>query len=201
MTNNLATKMPLSGGTFTGNVTVQGDLACQGGAGAVSVSGGSDIRIAGGSWAGDYTGGIKIQPNATDSYFQYHGNLYFRDTNGSNEVTIDQSGNLTAAGNVTAYSDARLKENISTINDALGICGKLRGVSYKWKNANTTSIGVIAQEVEAVIPDIVLTSTYKDPADGTETEVKSVDYGKIVGVLINAINELKAEVDALKGGS
>ena len=201
ITNSIGTKMPLSGGTFTGNVTVQGDLACQGGTGAISVGGGSDIRLTGGSWTGEFTSGIKIQPNTNDSYFQYQGGLYFRNPSGSNLISFDSSANIVASGNITAYSDERLKENIQTINNALGICGKLRGVSYKWKDANTTSIGVIAQEVEAVIPDIVLTNTYKDPADGTETEVKSVDYGKIVGVLINAINELKAEVDALKGGS
>jgi len=193
--NNIATKMPLAGGTFSGDIT------CQGGAGAVSVSGGSDIRMTGGSWTGDFTSGIKIQPTATDSYFQYHGELQFRKTNGTSAVIITQAGNLTASGNVTAYSDARLKENVETINDALGICGKLRGVSYKWKDMDKTDIGVIAQEVETVLPDIVLTNTYKDPADGTETEIKSVDYGKITSVLINAINELKAEVDALKGGS
>ena len=110
----------------------------------------------------------------------------------------DDSGNWVAEGNVTAYSDARLKTNISTINDALGIVGKLRGVSYKWLRDGSDGIGVIAQEVEEVIPSVVVTNK-KPGLDGME-EVKSVDYGKIVGVLINAINELKAEVDELKGG-
>ena len=105
VTNSIATKMPLAGGTFSGDVTFSG------GAQAVSVSGGSDIRITGGSWTGDFTSGIKIQPDANNSYFQYHGDLRFRDTSGNSRVTIDQSGNLTAAGNVTAYSDASLKEN------------------------------------------------------------------------------------------
>ena len=195
VTNSIATKMATAGGTFSGDVNFNG------GAGAIGILGGGDIRMTGGTWAGDYNGGIKIQPNATDSYFQYHGVLYFRDSGGSNELQIDQSGNLTASGNVTAYSDARLKTNISTINDALGICGKLRGVSYTWLRDGANGIGVIAQEVEEVLPDIVLTNNYKDPDTGKETEIKSVDYGKIVGVLINAINELKAEVDALKGGS
>ena len=193
--NSIGTKMPLAGGTFTGDVTFSG------GASAVTVSGGSDIRITGGSWTGDFTSGIKIQPNANDSYFQYQGSLYFRDTSGNSRVTIDQSGNLTAAANVTAYSDARLKENVATINDALGICGKLRGVSYKWKDMDRTDIGVIAQEVETVLPDIVITNYHNDPSTGEKKEIKSVDYGKITSVLINAINELKAEVDALKGGS
>ena len=110
----------------------------------------------------------------------------------------DDSGNWVAEGNVTAYSDARLKTDISTINDALGIVGKLRGVSYKWSKDGSDGIGVIAQEVEEVIPSVVVTNK-KPGLDGME-EVKSVDYGKIVGVLINAINELKAEVDELKGG-
>ena len=195
VTNSIATKMPLAGGTFTGDATFSG------GAGAVTVSGGSDIRITGGSWTGDFTSGIKIQPNANDSYFQYQGSLYFRDTAGNSRVTIDQSGNLTAAANVTAFSDARLKTDISTINDALGIVGKLRGVSYKWLKDGSSGIGVIAQEVEQVLPEVVLTHDVVDPATGETTEVKSVDYGHIVGVLINAVNELKAEVDALKGGS
>ena len=110
----------------------------------------------------------------------------------------DDNGNWTASGNVTAYSDSRLKRDISTINDALGIVGKLRGVSYKWLRDGSDGIGVIAQEVEEVIPSVVVTNKVEG-LDGIE-EIKSVDYGKIVGVLINAINELKAEVDELKGG-
>ena len=101
---------------------------------------------------------------------------------------------MVASGNVTAYSDRRLKTDISTINDALGIVGKLSSVSYKWLADGKPSIGVIAQEVEEVIPEVVHTNEHEGK------EVKSVDYGKIVGVLINAINELKAEVDELKGG-
>ncbi|BCV01159.1 MAG: hypothetical protein CM15mV40_420 [Caudoviricetes sp.] len=117
-------------------------------------------------------------------------------------LIIDGSGNATADGNVTAYSDARLKTNVNTINDALSIVGKLRGVSFDWKESGKRSIGVIAQEVEEVLPELVLTSTsiYRTEQNPEKKEVKSVDYGKIVGVLINAINELKAEVDELKGG-
>ena len=132
---------------------------------------------------------------------QIHNNtnrIGFLKQDGNWGAYCDDSGNWTAEGNVTAYSDARLKTDISTINDALGIVGKLRGVSYKWLRDGTEGIGVIAQEVEAVLPSVVVTN--EEPGlDGME-EVKSVDYGKIVGVLINAINELKAEVDELKGG-
>lgn len=195
VTNSIATKMPLAGGTFTG------DAQFSGGAGAITVNAGSDIRIAGGTWTGEYTGGMKLQSDSSNSYIQYQGSLYFRDTSGNNRITIDSSGNLTAAANITAFSDARLKTDVSTINDALGIVGKLRGVSYKWLKGGSNGIGVIAQEVEQVLPEVVLTHNVLDPATGETTEVKSVDYGHIVGVLINAINELKAEVDALKGGS
>ena len=103
------------------------------------------------------------------------------------------TGALTATGNITAFSDKTLKTDINTINDALGTVGKLRGVSYKWKENNEPSIGVIAQEVEQVIPEVVHTSEHNGK------EVKSVDYGKMVGVLIEAIKELKAEVEELKG--
>ena len=181
--------------------TAAGDITFTGGAGAVTVSAGSDIRLNQNSsgWTGEYE--AKIQHHAGALYIQGGSSgHYLRNGAGSNVVSIDTSGNLTATGNVTAYSDQRLKTDIHTINDALGICGKLRGVSYKWIADGKAGIGVIAQEVEEVIPEVVLTKLDPNPATGEETEVKSVDYGKIVGVLINAINELKAEVDELKGG-
>ena len=177
--------------------TASGDITFSGGGGAITLSAGSDIRSSAGNWTGEAN---KIQWHSSHVYIQSADKYIFRKTNGTEVLIIDGSGNLTADGNVTAYSDARLKTDISTINDALGICGKLRGVSYKWIKNNEPGIGVIAQEVEQVIPEVVLTNVSTDPATGEETEVKSVDYGKIVGVLINAINELKAEVDELKGG-
>ena len=105
---------------------------------------------------------------------------------------VSVTGALVASGDVTAFSDQTLKKDITTINDALGLCGKLRGVSYKWIKDDKPSIGVIAQEIEQHIPEIVSTTQL----DGKD--VKSVDYGKIVGVLINAVNELKAELDEYK---
>ena len=109
------------------------------------------------------------------------------------------NGSLTASGNVTAYSDARLKTNVKTIDNALDIVDQLRGVSFDWKKSGEHSIGVIAQEVEKVLPELVTKSTSVDPDTKEELDIKSVDYGKMVGVLINAIKELKAEVAELKG--
>ena len=123
--------------------------------------------------------------------------------NNSNEFRFESDGDFHADGDVVAFSsttasDSRLKTDISTINDALGTVGKLRGVSYKWLRNGQKDIGVIAQEVEEVVPEVVKTKTTLG-LDGEE-EMKTVDYGKLVGVLINAINELKTEVEELKGG-
>ena len=176
--------------------TATGDITFSGGGGAVTIAAASDIRGTTGNWTGEAAG--KIQWHSNHMYFQTNSNWIFRSQNGTERAYLDSSGNFVATGNVTAYSDARLKTDIHTINDALGICGKLRGVSYKWLENGKAGIGVIAQEVEEVIPEVVLTKLDPNPATGEETEVKSVDYGKIVGVLINAINELKEEVEELK---
>ena len=112
----------------------------------------------------------------------------------------DNSGNWVAGGNVTAYSDERLKTNVNTIDNALDIVDQLRGVSFEWKKSGEHSIGVIAQEVEKVLPELVVTGEAKNPETEEIEEVKSVDYGKITGVLINAIKELRAEVAELKRG-
>jgi hypothetical protein len=106
-------------------------------------------------------------------------------------VALDVSGDIKATGNITAYSDERFKTNIYPIMNALEKVSKMRGVSYTARGGNNR-IGVIAQEIEKIIPEVVLT-------DDTEEHYKSVDYGNIVAVLIEAIKELNAKVDALSG--
>jgi len=96
------------------------------------------------------------------------------------------TGTLTAS-EVTATSDERLKSDIKTIDNALGKVMNMRGVSFT-KQAEK-GIGVIAQEVEKIIPEVV-----------TDGEYKSVAYGNMVGVLIEAIKDLKKELDEHKQG-
>ena len=106
-----------------------------------------------------------------------------------NALTLDMSaaGAATFNNNVTAFSDERLKDNIETIDGGLAKVLSMRGVTYT--RDGTDNVGVIAQEVEKVIPQIVKTA---DDEMGT----KSVDYGRITAVLIEAIKELKTQIDA-----
>lgn len=114
---------------------------------------------------------------------------FYSDKMGTWQMQSDFSGNVTFLNNVTAYSDRRLKTNIRTIGDALTRLKRLRGVSYL--RDGRPKIGVIAQEVEEVFPEVVLTGS--DPQG-----LKSVAYGDLVGVLIEAVKDLSAEVSALK---
>ena len=104
---------------------------------------------------------------------------------------IEVGGSVTATGDVIAYSDARVKENVTTIDNALNKVTKLRGVTYTRKDVKDkeTKMGVIAQEVLKVIPEIV----HKD-----DKGMYAVAYGNMNGLLIEAIKELKAEIDELK---
>ena len=94
------------------------------------------------------------------------------------------------SGQVTASSDVRLKKNITTIDNALDKVLNLRGVEFDYKENDVHSIGVIAQEVEEVLPDLVRTDE--------EDNFKSVAYGNLTAVLIEAVKELTAEVNTLK---
>ena len=97
-------------------------------------------------------------------------------------------------------SDARLKENVATLTGALDKVNQLRGVSFNWIDSargEGTHIGFIAQELEAVYPELVGDGGLPDDDDG-QSAIKSVDYGHMVPVLVEAIKELKAENDALR---
>jgi hypothetical protein len=108
------------------------------------------------------------------------------------------SGNLTARANITAYSDIRLKTNIKVIDNPIDKVKKLRGVYFNWKETGKLSVGMIAQEVEEVFPELVLTSNGCKPGETTSEEVKSLDYSKIVSVLVEAIKEQNKEVVDLR---
>ncbi len=105
--------------------------------------------------------------------------------------SLDVGGAIRASGDIIAYSDKRVKKDIVTIDNALEKVTKLRGVSYKRSDVpdNKTKVGVIAQEVEKVLPEVVS----KD-----EQGLYSVSYGNMAGVFIEAIKDLKAEINELK---
>ena len=94
---------------------------------------------------------------------------------------------VVTAPNFVSSSDARLKSDIETIGDALALVSGLRGVRFTMDG--TRQIGVVAQEVEAVLPEVV-----HEDAGGQ----LSVAYGNITGLLIEAVKELAAEVESLK---
>jgi len=111
-------------------------------------------------------------------------------------LTLDMSaaGAATFNNDVTAFSDERLKENIETIPNALDKVCQIRGVTFNRTDFDgEKQMGVIAQEVEKIIPEVV-------KEDDSEDKIKSVAYGNMVGLLIEAIKDLKAEIDELKKG-
>jgi hypothetical protein len=117
------------------------------------------------------------------------------------------TGAITAGGNITAFfsSDERLKENVVNISNPLEKLALLNGVTFDWKDSYIESqggldamfvrkndVGIIAQDLEKVLPQLVA-----ERSDG----YKAVKYDRIVALLIEAVKELKAEVDSLKNGN
>ncbi len=99
--------------------------------------------------------------------------------------------NSIQVANVYNYSDARAKTNVKPLQNGLGTVNKLRPVSYNFINDNKHSpeLGLIAQEVEKIMPEVVLTDS-----EGK----KLINYIGLIPVLIKAVQDLQAEVDELK---
>ena len=114
-------------------------------------------------------------------------------------MSLDISGNLVVGGNVTAFgspSDIRLKENIEVIPDALDKVKQLRGVTFNYKKDGNKSTGLIAQDLEKVLPDAVYVTS--DVDDGEDKHL-AVRYGNTVGLLVEAIKELSVKIEKLEG--
>jgi hypothetical protein len=110
----------------------------------------------------------------------------------ANRLQMDMSGNLTMAGNVTAFSDIRLKDNITIIDNALEKVLHLNGVTFTrtdHEDKDKRHAGVIAQEVEKVFPEVV-----SEDNQG----IKNIAYGNMIGLLIEAIKEQQRDINNLK---
>lgn len=138
------------------------------------------------------TGGIRVRGNATSGF----GRIQFTDASATAEWAnlnvnsaglMTYSGSITASGNVTAYSDARLKTNLVRIDRALDKLETLTGYTYTRTDSGERQTGLIAQDVQKILPEAV-----------TEGEYLSVAYGNMMGLVVEAIKELRAEVAELR---
>ena len=179
------TEIDLSSGSLT--IDVANDIVLDAGGGDIA------LRDDGTQFGqlSNVSANFIIKSNSNNADLKFLGN------DGGSEVTaltLDMSAagaatfnsSITAGGDVTAFSDMRIKHDIETIEGALAKVSDMRGVYFK-RNNGEAGTGVIAQEIENILPEVV--------KDG---EYKSVAYGNMVGILIEAIKELKAEVEKLK---
>lgn len=214
-TGNAATSSSCSGnaatvtnGVYTtGNQSIAGDKTFTG-----NIYSSGVVQLTRDSASNDPTGPISVT-RGTASNFAYYGltragsssykigitttNLFVIGTGTagadgaitSNLLTVDSSnGNLVATGNVTAYSDKRLKTDLVKITSALDKVEQLTGYIYTRTDTKARQTGLLSQDVQAVLPEAV---------DDTG-EYQSLAYGNLLGLIVEAIKELRQEVKALK---
>jgi hypothetical protein len=141
-------------------------------------------------------GGIYFNNTSTSRWYLYHNRnnnctgINTSSTSSSYGLYVDKA--IYSTADIIAYSDARLKENVVAVDDALNIVLKLTGVYYNRKDdkAKTRKVGVIAQDVEKILPEVV---TY-----AADIDQYGVDYGKMAGVFIEAIKTQQQKIDKLE---
>lgn len=141
------------------------------------------LNITGGTVAGNLTvaGTVNINNSGATSVLSFNPNAA--------TPNLSVTGTITASGNITAFSDERLKHNIANIDNALDLVNQLRGVRFEDKDGEKY-VGVIAQEVKPFVPEVVI--------EHDDSGYYSVAYQNLVGVLINAVKELTARVEDLE---
>jgi len=148
---------------------------------------GGDINFSGSFYQG---GSIFVSSLWTDSISATN-TLYYNSSNvgvgtSTANYKLHVSGDIYASGDITAFSDMRMKENIKPIENALERVKQIGGYTYNKVGETTKDVGVLAQEVMKVFPEVIR---------GSEDTNYSVAYGNMVAILIEAIKELSAKVD------
>jgi hypothetical protein len=191
---------------LTGNASTATTLQTARNIGGVSFNGAADINLPGVNTAGTQdtsgTAAISTAATVTTSSAASAFKVPFADTTASTTgnygllqdstatFTYNPSTNVLEAGTFNTTSDISLKENICTFENAMDVVAGLRGVRFTWKKNGIKTVGLIAQEVEKVLPELV--------GENVDTGIKSVSYANMVAVLIEAVKELKAEIEELK---
>ena len=172
-----------------GTQGVQGIQGTQGILGTQGTVGGFTGTFATNTWYSSSDSRQRLYFASTShTYIKSSDNIYFRTENSDTNNAYVASGSFTGV-NFNSTSDIRLKKDIEVITSATELLNDINGVKFTWKDNDRKCAGVIAQEVEKVLPELVNTAD-----DG----VKSVNYDGLVGVLIESVKELKAEIEELK---
>ena len=169
--------------------------------GGINIEANTDISFTSGNWSGEKN--AKIQFHGNQLYIQYQDNIYIRNSSGNDRVQITNAGNITTEGNITAFgsvSDERLKENIEVIENSVEKIKKLKGVTFTYKKDKKKGTGLIAQDLQKVLPEAVYTTeTIADEVNGQKSnEHLAIHYGNTVGLLVEAIKELEARIKELE---
>ena len=182
--------------SISGSINISGNLTASNSTfdtvAATNNGNGTNFKVGDDAWIGDVNAAntirVKGQQDATAGYITF-GNQTTQ-LGLTNSTTLTWGAAFTATGNITAFSDARVKTNIKTIDNALLKVLALRGVTYNRTDLEDKSeqIGVIAQEVKEILPQVVI----------EENDRYSVAYGNIVGILIEAIKEQQSQIEELK---
>ena len=133
--------------------------------------------------------GIATSGSTSVVYIPSTGNLGIGTTNATSKLTV--SGNLLVTGIITATdfnsaSDIKLKENVQRIDNPIDKIIKIDGVRFDWKSDNKPSMGVIAQNIEEVLPELV-----------SGDDSKTVNYNGIIGLLIECVKAQQEQIDDL----
>lgn len=144
-----------------------------------------------------------MRPKTTNTVDLGTSSLKFKNVFSEAFITEDD-GDLHVKSNVVAYSstisDEKLKKDVEKINGALDKVSQLNGYTFEYKHDGKKSAGVIAQEVEKVLPTAVQEKRLAFQSHDGEV-YKTVQYDQLHGLLIEAIKELKAEIEELKNGA
>jgi len=159
------------------------------------------LALAGGTMTGDLLlGANKVGADAGD-YIKFTADTQMDFyVNGNNEMRLEADGDLHVDGDVVAFSSTTassiaLKHDVNIIDNALEKLQSLKGVSFKYNHDNRESAGVIAEDVQKVLPEAVKSIP---PQFGAEKTSLGVNYGALTSILIEAIKELTAKVDKLE---
>jgi len=192
----LDSKLNLAGGTMTGNLLVGNNVNVQ-----LGTTAGATTSMRRGTF-GAVTNAFSITTTGTNAstYISLPGagSAFYIADGTTPRTSIAANGDIVTVGDITAFgsvSDINRKENVVRISDALDKIKKVSGYTYNYIGDSTRMTGVVAQEFDEVLPEVVYNTVLMD---GTVS--KAVRHGNIVGLLIEAIKELEAQIQELKNG-